>query len=401
MAVAAAPLAGIVLADGDPHWGTTVCGLTVLSRAIAALDRAGAAVFVLPDALAPDLRARVEAELARMPRRPDVRFAPAPAAPSRRLVVAAPGVFDHRLVDADGLAPDAVVAFVRAGAAGPAFLWALGAAAPAVAEPFAAARLAALQTAAVDPGAGLCERLDEATPAAIAFRLFAQARKTSDTWVARTIDRSLSLAITRRLVPWPVTPNQITVAATAIGLAGAALLACGTYATQLAGAALLTLAIIVDGCDGEVARIKFMESEFGRRLDFFLDNVVNVAAIFAVGAGHAWQGGEPLYLWASALAALAAAASVLPVYVLFFREAKAGVQLGAAAPAAGDRSLAALLEAIAGRDFAYLILVLALFGRAHWFALVCVAGIVVFLAAVLVVLVTSRRPASAAFDKNF
>lgn len=392
---AAAPLAGIVLADGDPHWGTSVCGLTVLTRAIAALDRAGAAVFVLPDALAPDLRARVEAELARMPRRPEVRFTPAPAEPSRRLVVAAPGVFDHRLVDADGLAPDAVVAVVRPGAARPAFLWATGTDAPGGLEPDL---LAERQTAVIDPGAGLCERLDEATPAAIAGKLFDQARKTSDTWVARTIDRRLSLAITRRLVPWPVTPNQITFAATGIGLAGAVLLACGTYATQLAGAVLLTLAIIVDGCDGEVARIKFMESEFGRRLDFFLDNVVNVAAIFAVGAGHAWQGGEPLYLWASTLAALAAAASVLPVYALFFREAKSGVQLGAAAPAASDRSLAALLEAIAGRDFAYLILVLAVFGRAHWFALVCVAGIAVFLAAVLGVLVTSRRPVSGASD---
>lgn len=397
MPVATAPLAGIILADDDPHWEATVCGLTVLTRAIAALDRAGAAVFVSPDALTPELRARVEAELARMPRRPDVRFAAAPAGPARRLVVAAPGVFDPRLIDAEALAPDAVVAFVRPGAARPAFLWATGSAVPGgVVEP---ARLAERQTAAIDPGAGLCERLDEATPQAIAAKLFAQARKTSDTWVARTIDRRISLAITRRLVPWPLTPNQITLAATAIGLAGAALLACGTYATQLAGAALVTLAIIVDGCDGEVARIKFMESEFGRRLDFFLDNVVNVAAIFAVGAGHAWQGGEPLYLWASTVAALAAAASVLPVYALFFREAKAGVQLGAAAPSAGDGSLAALLEAIAGRDFAYLILGLALFGRAHWFALVCVAGIVVFLAAVLVVLVTTRRPATGTSDK--
>jgi phosphatidylglycerophosphate synthase len=396
---ATAPLAGVVLVDDSPGWAETVCGLSVLTRAIAALDRAGAAVFLpFADRADPALLARVRAELARMPRRPDVRFGQAPPAASRLAIVTAPGVFDYRiLARACEAGAAAVVAFGRPGAS--VFLWMVAAArADGLMTERAdgatvAGRLAAAREAVVDPGEGLCDALGESPPAAIVDKLFRQARKSSDTWVARHIDRPISLAVTRRLVPHPVSPNQITVVATLIGLAGAVLLGFGTYASQLAGAFLVTLAIIVDGCDGEVARIKFMESEFGRKLDFFLDNVVNVAAIFAVGAGYAWQTGETPYLVASTIAAVAAAASVAPVYLLFFREQKQAVQLGAPAAPPQEASLAALVEAIAGRDFAYLILVLALFGRAHWFAPVCVAGIMVFLAAVLVVQIRSaRRP---------
>lgn len=398
---ATAPLAGVVLVDDSPGWAETVCGLSVLARTIAALDRGGAVVFLPSTAsVPPPLLARVRAELARMPRRPDVRFGETPPALTRLAVVTGPGIFDPRLlarVAEAGAA--AVVGFGRPGTSP--FLWMVAAdrAAGLVAGcgdgASAAGRLAAAREAMVDPGEGLCEALGESPPAGIVDKIFRQARKSSDTWVARNIDRPISLAVTRRLIPHPVSPNQITFVATLIGLAGAALLGFGTYASQLAGAFLVTLAIIVDGCDGEVARIKFMESEFGRKLDFFLDNVVNVAAIFAVGAGHAWQTGAMPYLYASAVAALAAAASVAPVYLLFFREPKQAVQLGAPAPPPQEASLAGLVEAIAGRDFVYLILVLALFGRAHWFAPVCVAGIVVFLTAVLVVQARSgRRPIS-------
>jgi len=261
------------------------------------------------------------------------------------------------------------------------------------------ARLVAATSAALDPGRELCDALATNPAEAIEAKLIELGRKSSDTWVARSVDRRVSLWLTRRLVEFSVTPNQITIAATLLGLLGAALLLVGTYFSQLIGALLLTASIIGDGCDGEVARIKFMESEFGRKLDFFLDNVVNVAAIFSVGAGYAWQSGESFYFYASVVNGLAAAAAVLPVYSLFFREAKQAVRLDLPAARDPSRSWTAvdLIEGIAGRDFAYLILVLALFGRAHWFALACLAGILVFLAAVVILVVRDRFGSSSSF----
>ncbi len=427
-ATSAAPVRyGLIVVGDSPDWSREICGLSVLTRAIAALDRADATVFVLFERdthLAAAARDRAEAELGRMPHRPTVHFGRLPPADRPWVVVLAPGVFDPRIFETPTTTDEsAVVAYRREGAAADAFLWITGSAAAAdallplfmtvrdressgpraEAEGLHASMSAALRAArtwTVDPGEGLCDPLAEVSIETVTGKLFQQARKTSDTWVARNIDRRISLAVTRRLVPYPITPNQITVGATLIGLAGAALLGVGTYASQLLGGVLLTLAIIVDGCDGEVARIKFLESELGRKLDFFLDNVVNVSAIFAVGAGYAWRSGEMLYLYASTAAALAAAAAVLPVYRLFFQTRKEAVRLGAPAPerAPTASSTAALVEAISGRDFAYLILLLAVFGRAQWFALVCVVGIFVFLAAVSVVYVRARRTPPSAVD---
>lgn len=418
---------GLVIVGDSPDWGRKVCGLSVLTRVIAALDRADATVFVLFEQdthLSAAVRDSAERELGRMPHPPTVTFGQLPPTDKPWTVVLAPGVFDPRIFETPTIAgASAVVAYRRERSAADAFLWtaesgdAADALLPVLLESWGrdtpvpgamndapratmSAALRAAQTGTVDPGEGLCDPLEEVSVAKITDKLFQQARKTSDTWVARNIDRRISLAVTRRLVPHPITPNQITVGATLIGLAGAVLLGVGTYVSQLLGGALLTLAIIVDGCDGEVARIKFLESELGRKLDFFLDNVVNVSAIFAVGAGYGWRSGEMLYLYASTAAALAAAAAVLPVYRLFFQARKEAVRIGVpeSPPTRSRNSTAALVEAISGRDFAYLILLLAVFGRAQWFALVCAVGIFVFLGAVVFVYVRAPRTPPSAVD---
>jgi len=383
---------GLIEGSASPAWSTPIAGLSVLSRVVAALGRCGAADVYLLQArsLPADAVATARRELASLPSAPTLHIGPAPESGrgGELIVVTQPLVFDPRIldrVDADQI-DDAVVGFRRAHeAASP--LWLVGArrtgaiAAAIAADRPAATALATAETHTVDPGVGLCDAASSTELEAIERKLYAQARKTSDSWVARNVDRRVSLWLTRRLVDWPITPNQITLASTAIGLLGAILLGVGTYLSQLLGAALLTSSIIIDGCDGEVARIKFMESEFGRKLDFFLDNVVNVAAIFAVGAGFAWQSGQNAYLYVSAINALAAAAAVWPVYSLFFRINKEAIRLDAPSTT-GTTSVSSMVEGMAGRDFAYAILALAVFGRAHWFAWICLGGMLGFLAVV-------------------
>src|SRR2546426_11462410 len=75
-------------------------------------------------------------------------------------------------------------------------------------------------------------------------------------------------------------PNHVTMIGTCVGLLAAAVLSRGTYWAGVAGTVLFLWAIIIDGCDGEVARLTFRESAFGQAFDVITDNIVH-AAIFA------------------------------------------------------------------------------------------------------------------------
>lgn len=393
-----------ILVDGRADWRADVAGLSVLTRSIAAAARAGAqhVHVVTPtdrdasESTWPPLIAR---ETGAMSPPPNVSFSTdipdQVTPPTARIIVTRPIVFDPREV-AGLLAVNEGVTAIRRPGDQEIGLWLLAGDSLRSIPVSSAQILAWLESRSPvvhDPGDSLFEEWRPTRADIIHAKLFAQARKVSDSWVARNVDRRLSLALTRHLVHTTLTPNQITLSATAIGLLGVGLLGWGTFTSQLLGAFLLTASIIVDGCDGEVARIKFLESEFGRKLDFFLDNVVNVTALFAVGAGYAWRSGDSLHLYAATANATAAAAAVWPVYSLYFRTAREGVRVGAQTPrrsqVPADR-LDQLIEGIAGRDFAYAILALAVFGKAHWFTPICFVGLVAFLVAVGV-LVLRRR----------
>jgi phosphatidylglycerophosphate synthase len=70
-----------------------------------------------------------------------------------------------------------------------------------------------------------------------------------------------------------------------IGLTGAWCLAQGTYGWEVAGALLFWFAVIIDGCDGEVARLKFLETRFGYIYDVTTDNIVHAAIAAGMGIG--------------------------------------------------------------------------------------------------------------------
>ena len=53
----------------------------------------------------------------------------------------------------------------------------------------------------------------------------------------------------------------------------------------VAGMALEHMQSILDGCDGELARVRFQQSKLGAWLDTFVDDVLNVLMTAAVGSG--------------------------------------------------------------------------------------------------------------------
>jgi CDP-L-myo-inositol myo-inositolphosphotransferase len=105
--------------------------------------------------------------------------------------------------------------------------------------------------------------------------------KATDGLVSRYLNRRLSIPLSRLLARTPVTPNQITVFSFLLGLASAALFAQGR---GLSAGLLAQVSSIIDGCDGEVARMKAMGSSFGGYLDSLLDRYADVAIILGMMA---------------------------------------------------------------------------------------------------------------------
>lgn len=109
--------------------------------------------------------------------------------------------------------------------------------------------------------------------------------KSQDGLVARFLNRPISRAVSRVLLKFPITPSGWTLGIFILPLAGAIFLARGGYASIVAGLFLFQLFSILDGCDGEIARAKYLESSFGRRLDTWCDILGNLILAVSLGYG--------------------------------------------------------------------------------------------------------------------
>ncbi len=124
--------------------------------------------------------------------------------------------------------------------------------------------------------------------------MLARLVKDTEGFMSRHVERRISLALSRRLSKTRVTPNAMTLVSVGVGLAGAALFLSPSPWAPLAGALLVLTHSILDGCDGELARLKFQESRFGGVLDFWGDNVVHCAVFSAIAIAWARADGTEL-----------------------------------------------------------------------------------------------------------
>jgi phosphatidylglycerophosphate synthase len=109
--------------------------------------------------------------------------------------------------------------------------------------------------------------------------------KSQDGMVSKFLNRPISRVITRLLLKLPITPNAWTMLIFALAPVAFVFLVRGDYTGFLAGTALFQLINILDGCDGEIARAKYLDSERGRRLDAFCDFVANLIFVLCLGVG--------------------------------------------------------------------------------------------------------------------
>jgi len=109
-----------------------------------------------------------------------------------------------------------------------------------------------------------------------------QGRKSRDGPVARHINRPVSRWLSRFLVRTTVTPNQISLASWGLSCIAAGLMAMTGYPALAIGGVLAQMASIIDGCDGEIARLKYSRSEFGGWFDAVLDRYADAFLLFGL-----------------------------------------------------------------------------------------------------------------------
>ena len=126
---------------------------------------------------------------------------------------------------------------------------------------------------------------DSAQVAACEKRFLRGSGKSQDGLVSRFINRPISRAISRVLLKTSITPSAWTLAIFILPLVGAVFLARGDYASVIAGLIVFQFYSILDGCDGEIARAKYLESSRGRQLDNWCDNLGNLLMVLSLGYG--------------------------------------------------------------------------------------------------------------------
>ncbi len=107
--------------------------------------------------------------------------------------------------------------------------------------------------------------------------------KEADGFLSRNFTRPISLSLSRYFSKTSITPNQITYLNLIIGIVSAILVTSSAYFINIFGLLLFEFTVIFDGCDGEIARLKFKSSKKGAQIDTVIDFLIRVMFFTALG----------------------------------------------------------------------------------------------------------------------
>ena len=113
--------------------------------------------------------------------------------------------------------------------------------------------------------------------------IFSNVGKTATGWIAININGRISLPLSRQLVKTPLTPNMVSVLINVIGAL------CGPFYAigyPVIGALCMQTATILDRCDGEVARVKLMETKKGQWVDTISDQFTVLSLYIGLPIGY-------------------------------------------------------------------------------------------------------------------
>jgi uncharacterized protein (TIRG00374 family) len=146
------------------------------------------------------------------------------------------------------------------------------------------------------------------------------AEQKLDGWLVKPTDgifarmnRRISIPISRQIIKFPITPNMVSLFTLGVSFVSGVSFAYGGYRHMLAGAILSLFASILDGCDGEVARLKLQESEFGCWLETICDYLYYLFIFAGMTIGLWRSSGMRSYLVLGCLLFTGAVASFLTI----------------------------------------------------------------------------------------
>lgn len=170
-----------------------------------------------------------------------------------------------------------------------------------------------------------------------------------DGLVSRYLNRPLSRPMARALQRTPATPNAVTLFTLALSAVCGAVLCAGW---SIVGGVLIQAVSVVDGVDGELARLKAMSTRFGAVLDAVTDRYADA---FMLGGMTVYAARFESWPHPEAVGVLAVAAALTVSY------SRARIEASMAMEPVGDglfglasrdvRSLIAAIGAVAGQCY--------------------------------------------------
>mgnify|MGYP001142843935 CR=1 FL=1 len=112
--------------------------------------------------------------------------------------------------------------------------------------------------------------------------LIRRLEKPTDGPISRMLNRKISLWMSSKLCNYNINPNHLTLVNFFLALLSGLFFFLGGHSWIILGGLMAQLSSIIDGCDGEIARLKFRQSRFGGYLDTFLDRYADAWIILGL-----------------------------------------------------------------------------------------------------------------------
>jgi phosphatidylglycerophosphate synthase len=157
-----------------------------------------------------------------------------------------------------------------------------------------------------------------------------------------SFNRKIALRLTDCLAGTCLRPNHVTTLALCSGLVAGYCMSLGTPLSIFWGTFFMHGFIILDNCDGELARRKNLQSRFGMGYDFAADLTVDFALWTGLGFGAWHRGFGPYSLWVSFLASAGSVVNFLRV----IRERKGSSSWGEEHPSETQNPFSKLLHTL-------------------------------------------------------
>ena len=178
-------------------------------------------------------------------------------------------------------------------------------------------------------------------------------RQAMDIWV----NSLFAAKISSFLAKTSITPNQITLFGMVVGMGSGMLFAQGNYWSGLMGGLLFVATAVLDCCDGNIARLKFIESDFGEKLDTACDNIINIFVFTGIMFGIAHSQG---LIQATIPFFLLALGGSWIFYLIYFPRGGKGAFFK-------NAPIYDAIQVLASRNFIYIVLVFAIVDKLDWF----------------------------------